>query len=218
MLTFLNSVCDGVNWTLFSKQSQDEDIKQPENAEQTDQQATATEQQEPEKSEVKTVLAEDSGRVDAAKKPAEESHVTAPTIETSHPEAKEETGERPEEEREVEAGDQEQDESRMHVLGHDDNIRTKSLEELPADQVSWSYDIVDHLPPPVDRNFEMVSSLDTSLDEFTIQLKLSTTATLGQKKLAIVERFKQESMYGLSAEKVAVVERWPLVEVWLYYC
>ena len=149
MLTFLSSVCDGVNWTLFSKQSQDEDIKQPENAEQTDQQATATEQQEPEKSEVKTVLAEDSGRVDAAKKPAEESHVTAPTIETSHPEAKEETGERPEEGREVEAGDQDQDESRMHVLGHDDNIRTKSLEELPADQVSWSYDIMDHLPPAV---------------------------------------------------------------------
>ena len=26
-------------------------------------------------------------------------------------------------------------------------------------------------------------------------------------------RFKQEPMYGLSAEKVAIVERWPLVEV-----
>ena len=81
-------------------------------------------------------MPEDSGRVDAPEKPVEESHVTAPAIETSHPEAKEETGERPEERREVEAGDQEQDESRMHVLGHDDNIRTKSLEELPADQVS----------------------------------------------------------------------------------
>ena len=32
------------------------------------------------------------------------------------------------------------------------------------------------------------------------------------KKEAFVERFKQESMYGLSAKKVAVVERWPLVE------
>ena len=149
MRTFLNSVCDGVNWTLFSKQSQDEDIKQPENAEQTDQQAIATEHQEHEKPEVKTVMPEDSGRVDAPKKPAEGSHVTAPAIETSHPEAKEETGERPEEGREVEARDQEQDESRMHVLGHDDNIRTKSLEELPADQVSWSYDIMDHLPPAV---------------------------------------------------------------------
>ena len=217
MLTFLSSVCDGVNWTLFSKQSQDEDIKQPENAEQIEQRATATEHQEPEKPEIKTVMPEDSGKIDAPKKPAEESHVTASAIETSHPEAKEETGERPEEGREVEAGDQEQDESRMHVLGHDDNIRTKSLEELPADQVSWSY-IVDHLPPPVDRNFEMVSSLDTSLDEFTIQLKLSTTATLGQKKVAIVERFKQELMYGLSAKKAAIVERWPLVEVRLYHC
>ena len=27
--------------------------------------------------------------------------------------------------------------------------------------------------------------------------------------VAVVERFKQESMYGLSAKKVAVVERWP---------
>ena len=145
MLTFLSSFCDGVNWTLFSKQSQDEDIKQPENAEQTEQRATATEQQEPGKPEIKTVMPEDSGKVDALENHAEESHVTAPTIETSHPEAKEETEER----REVEAGDQDQDESRMHVLGHDDNIRTKSLEELPADQVSWSYDIMDHLPPPV---------------------------------------------------------------------
>ena len=34
--------------------------------------------------------------------------------------------------------------------------------------------------------------------------------------MAVVERFKQESMYGLSAKIVAVVERWPLVEVRLY--
>ena len=40
----------------------------------------------------------------------------------------------------------------------------------------------------------MVSLLDISLDDFMVQLKLSTTATLGQKK-------------------VAVVEWWPLVEV-----
>lgn len=127
-------------------ESQDEDIKQPENAEQTDQQAIATEHQEHEKPEVKTVMPEDSGRVDAPKKPAEGSHVTAPAIETSHPEAKEETGERPEEGREVEAGDQDQDESRMHVLGHDDNIRTKSLEELPADQE------LEHLTVPEGEN------------------------------------------------------------------
>ena len=33
--------------------------------------------------------------------------------------------------------------------------------------------------------------------------------------MAVVERFKQEPMYGLSAgtKKVAVVERWPLVRV-----
>ena len=36
--------------------------------------------------------------------------------------------------------------------------------------------------------------------------------------IAVVERFKQGLMYGLSAgtKKVAVVERWPLVEVRLY--
>ena len=47
----------------------------------------------------------------------------------------------------------------------------------------------------------MVSLLDISLDEFMIQLKSSTTATLGQKKVAIVERFREGSMYGLSAKK-----------------
>ena len=44
------------------------------------------------------------------------------------------------------------------------------------------------------------------------------------KEVAVVERFKQELMYGLSAgtkksgryREVAVVERWPLVEVRLY--
>ena len=50
-----------------------------------------------------------------------------------------------------------------------------------------------------------------------IQLNLSTMATLaGQKKMAIVESLKQEWTYGLSAEtKMAVVERWPLVETGL---
>ena len=41
-------------------------------------------------------------------------------------------------------------------------------------------------------------------------------ATLGTE-VAIVERFKQEPMYGLSVKKVAVVERWSLVEVELYF-
>ena len=36
--------------------------------------------------------------------------------------------------------------------------------------------------------------------------------------VAVVENFKQESMYGLSAgtKKVAVAEKWPLEEVQLY--
>ena len=36
------------------------------------------------------------------------------------------------------------------------------------------------------------------------------------KKVAIVEGFKQESMFGLSTKKRAVAERWPLVKVRLY--
>ena len=36
------------------------------------------------------------------------------------------------------------------------------------------------------------------------------------REVATVQRFKQESMYGLSAKKMAVVERWPLVDVRLY--
>ena len=34
--------------------------------------------------------------------------------------------------------------------------------------------------------------------------------------MTVVERFKEDSMYALSARNVAVVERWPLVEVRLY--
>jgi len=55
-----------------------------------------------------------------------------------------------------------------------------------------------------------------------IQLNLSITATLGAEKtgrrreVAVVERFKQESIYWLSTKKVAIVERKPLVEVRLY--
>ena len=38
------------------------------------------------------------------------------------------------------------------------------------------------------------------------------------REVAVVERFKEESMYGLCAgiRKVADVERWPLLEVRLY--
>ena len=61
----------------------------------------------------------------------------------------------------------------------------------------------------------------------SVQLNLSTTATLGTDKsghcreAAVVQRLKQEwmYMYGLSAKKQkAVVERWPLVAVRLYAC
>ena len=35
--------------------------------------------------------------------------------------------------------------------------------------------------------------------------------------MAVVKRLKQDSILGLSAENVAVVEMWPLVEVRLYF-
>ena len=47
-------------------------------------------------------------------------------------------------------------------------------------------------------------------------------ATLGTEEsgrhgeMTVVGRFKRESMYGLSAKKVAAVERWALVEVRLF--
>ena len=45
-----------------------------------------------------------------------------------------------------------------------------------------------------------------------MQFNLSTTATLlAQKKVAIVERLKQEWMNGLSTKRIAIVERWPLL-------
>lgn len=72
---------------------------------------------------------------DASVPVVQPSDVTAPVLETSVEKTEEESGKEPEGAPEVGAGDQEQDDSRMHVLGHDDNIRTKSLEELPADQV-----------------------------------------------------------------------------------
>ena len=61
------------------------------------------------------------------------------------------------------------------------------------------------------------------MDNCSIQLKLSTTATFGTEESGCFERFKQDSMYRLSAKKsghyrkVAIVERRPLEEVRLYF-
>ena len=41
-----------------------------------------------------------------------------------------------------------------------------------------------------------------------IKLNLSPTANLGTEESGHCESFKQESMYGLSAKKVAVAEKW----------
>lgn len=49
-----------------------------------------------------------------------------------------------------------------------------------------------------------------SLFKYSWTRQHKTTATLETNKVAALKRFKQESIYGMSAEKVAVIERWPL--------
>ena len=52
---------------------------------------------------------------------------------------------------------------------------------------------------------------------YNSHLSLGTEKSGHCRKVAVVERLKQELMYGLSAKKkMSVVERWPLVEVRLY--
>ena len=97
--------------------------------------APTGEQQEADKPGTPAEVQEGSVKEDAPVPTAESTNVTVPALETSVEKTEEESGKDPEGPPEVETGDQEQDKSRMHVLGHDDNIRTKSLEELPADQV-----------------------------------------------------------------------------------
>lgn len=114
--------------------SQDGEAKQTEKVDETDRAPTG-EQQEADTKGTSSEVQEESAKEDASLPTAEPSDVNAPALETSIEKTEEESGKDPEGAPEVEKGDQEQDESRMHVLGHDDNIRTKSLEELPADQV-----------------------------------------------------------------------------------
>lgn len=78
---------------------------------------------------------EDSAKEQAPVETTDTSDVTEPAVDTSEETKGDESGKGPDKALLVEGLDQEQDVSRMHVLGHDDNIRTKSLEELPPDQV-----------------------------------------------------------------------------------
>ena len=119
----------------FPLQSQDGDAKPTENAEDTEERTASADQQEEDKPQILASLPEDPGKTDAPEQPADDSLVTVPAVEASQEKIEEEPGKEAEGGPEAEVKDQEQDESRMHVLGHDDNIRTKSLEELPADQV-----------------------------------------------------------------------------------
>ena len=78
---------------------------------------------------------EDSAKEQAPVETTDSSDVTEPAVDPNEETKGDESGKGPDEALLVEGPDQEQDASRMHVLGHDDNIRTKSLEELPPDQV-----------------------------------------------------------------------------------
>ena len=59
-------------------------------------------------------------------------------------------------------------------------------------------------------------------NDYSWTQNLFATGTLGTEEsgrhgeMTVVGRFKRESMYGLSAKKVAVVEKWALVEVRLF--
>ena len=114
--------------------SQDGEAKQTEKADETDRAPTG-EQQEADTKGTTIEVQEEPPKEDASVPAAQPSDVNAPAVETSAEKTEEKSTKGPEGAPEVEKGDQERDKSRMHVLGHDDNIRTKSLEELPAEQV-----------------------------------------------------------------------------------
>lgn len=122
------------NICLFLIKTQDGEAKRNEEADETDRAPTG-EQQEADTKGTSTEVQDESSKEDSSVPAAQPSDVSAPRL--IGPEKTEEESSRdPEGAPEVEVGEQEHDESRMHVLGHDDNIRTKSLEEpLPADQV-----------------------------------------------------------------------------------
>ena len=123
------------NFKIFL-QSQDGDTKPTEKAEDTEERTASADKQEEDKPQILAPLSEDPGKTDTpATQPADHSLVTVPAVETSQEKIEEKPGQEAEGRPQAEVKDQDQDESRMHVLGHDDNIRTKSLEELPADQV-----------------------------------------------------------------------------------
>ncbi|XP_020618075.1 axonemal dynein light chain domain-containing protein 1-like [Orbicella faveolata] len=114
-------------------ESQDGDAKQAEKADERDRTPTG-EQQEADTKGTTIEVQEEPAKEDASVPAAQPPDVNAAAVETSLEKTEEESAKDPEGAPEMEKGDQEEDDSRMHVLGHDDNIRTKSLEELPADK------------------------------------------------------------------------------------
>lgn len=122
------------NDCLFLIKTQDGEAKRTEEAEETDR-APTSEQQEADTNRTSSEVQDESSKEDSSVLAAQPSDISAPGL-VGPEKTEEESARDPEGAPEVEVGEQEYDESRMHVLGHDDNIRTKSLEEpLPTDQV-----------------------------------------------------------------------------------
>lgn len=114
-------------------EAEDSDTKQIEKVEEAEPVKEA-EKQDADKHGAVLEVQEDSAKEQAPVETTDTSDVTGPAVDTSEETKGDESGKGPDEALLVEGPDQEQDASRMHVLGHDDNIRTKSLEELPPDQ------------------------------------------------------------------------------------
>lgn len=122
------------NDCLFLIKTQDGEAKRTEEAEETDR-APTSERQEADTNRTSSEVQDESSKEDSSVLAAQPSDISAPGL-VGPEKTEEESARDPEGAPEVEVGEQEHDESRMHVLGHDDNIRTKSLEEpLPTDQV-----------------------------------------------------------------------------------
>lgn len=122
------------NDCLFLIKTQDGEAKRTKEAEETDR-APTSEQQEADTNRTSSEVQDESSKEDSSVLAAQPSDISAPGL-VGPEKTEEESARDPEGAPEVEVGEQEHDECRMHVLGHDDNIRTKSLEEpLPTDQV-----------------------------------------------------------------------------------
>lgn len=114
-------------------EAEDGGTKQPEKVEEAEPEKEA-EKQDADKLGAVPEVQEDSTKEQIPVESTNTSAITVPAVDTSKGNTEGgESAKEPDETPLAEGPDQEQDPSRMHVLGHDDNIRTKSLGELHPD-------------------------------------------------------------------------------------